>query len=142
MDRAPVILNPGGEQGLEPLAHAGVEAADEFAMSIAPCEGAARQGEALDERSWWNDDAADLQFVDDGAHDRLALFGPDRGRGAGSDRDAVVGLPDRAQFEVENDLARMLPSRLVAAGVEIEDPRLDPELLGDDVDEPDPEGAR
>ena len=31
----------------------------------------------------------------------------------------------------------MLPSRLVAAGVEIEDPRLDPELLGDDVDDRD-----
>ncbi len=106
-------------------------------MSVAPCEGAAGQGEALDERSWRNDDAADLQFVDDGAHDRLAPFGPDRGCGTGGDRDAVVGLPDRAQFEVENDLARVLPSRLVAAGVEIEDPWLDPELLGDDVDDRD-----
>ena len=46
-------------------------------------------------------------------------------------------LPDRAQFEVENDLARVLPSRLVAAGVEIEDPWLDPELLGDGVDDRD-----
>src|SRR5271165_4294036 len=59
------------------------------------------------------------------------------GLGAGSNRDAVVGLPDRAQFEVENDLARVLPSRLVAAGVEIEDPWLDPELLGDNVDDRD-----
>ncbi len=42
-----------------------------------------------------------------------------------------------AQFEVENDLARVLPSRLVAAGVEIEDPWLDPELLGDNVDDRD-----
>jgi hypothetical protein len=106
-------------------------------MSVAPCEGAAGQGKALDERSWRNDDAADLQFVNDCAHDRLAPFGPDGGCGAGGDREAVVGLPDRAQFEVENDLARVLPSRLVAAGVEIEDPWRDPELLGDDVDDRD-----
>ena len=51
IDRAPVVLNPGGEQGLQPLAHAGVEAADEFPMSVTPCEGAAGQGEALDERA-------------------------------------------------------------------------------------------
>ena len=36
---------------------------------------------------------------------------------------------------MENDLARVLPSRLVAASAEIEDPWLDPELLSDDVDD-------
>ena len=129
------VLDPAGEQGQEPLARAGVEAADQLAMGVAPREGASGQGETLDEGGGRNDDPAKLQIVDDGAHDRLAPLGPDRCRGAGRNRDAIVGLPDGAQVEMTDDLACMLPACLVAAGVLVEGAWLDPELLGDDVDD-------
>ena len=132
-NRAPVFFDPGGKQSFEALARAGLEAARELAMSVAPCEGAAGEGKALDEESRWNDDATDLQVVDDGAHDRLASLCPDRGRGACRDRDAVIGLTDRAQVKMEDDLACVLPTRLIPPGVEIEDAWLDPELLGGDL---------
>jgi len=100
------VLDPGGEQGQELLARDGVEAADQLAVGVTPGEGAPGQGEALDEGRGRNDDPAQLQVVDDGTYDRLAPLGPDRGCGAGRDRDAIVGLPDGAQVEMTNDLAR------------------------------------
>ena len=130
MDRAPVV-DPGGEQGLKLLARVGVEVADELAMSVTPREGAAGQGEPLDQERGRNDDALELQAVDDGAHDRLAPLGSSRGRGGGP----VIGLPDGAQLEMGDDLARVLATGLVAAGVEVEQARLDPELIGDDLDD-------
>jgi hypothetical protein len=47
----------------------------------------------------------------------------------------VIGLPDGAQVEVGDDLARVLTTGFVAAGVEVEQARLDPELIGDDLDD-------
>jgi hypothetical protein len=134
MDGA-VLLSSGGQQGVEVFARRRVEVPHEVAMRLPPRPGATGEREPLHKTGHWNKDPAGLEVVEDGAHDRLTLFGPDGGRGAGQDRGPVVGLPDRPQAQVRDDFAHVLAARRVTPGVELEHGGRDSELIRDHLDD-------
>ena len=96
-ERAPISLDPLGEKSVQCLARQDVEPPAQLLVRPATRLSSSREGEALDERGPRDEDAAAPQPLDDAHDDRPTALGRGRGHGAGRDRGAVVGLPDRAQ---------------------------------------------
>jgi hypothetical protein len=113
----PLRLDARGQQCRQSGPDGLAEIAGQIAVGLPSCPCPAGEGKAFDQVRQRHDDAAQLQVFDNGANDRFAPLGRDRGPCGGHDRRAVVGLAHRPQSEQGDDLADMLPAGLVTSGV-------------------------